>query len=120
MNELSTIISLVTLFLLILEALVQRFVFDAKILERLKDVELKSNLFWGLVEKELPKILHSPHTPVLDSFLEKMVSKTLTAKDKVILGSLLQEELKAETSPDYGRRLVVVLLLAQLQHDKQK
>lgn len=107
-------ISLLAIALIILQALVQRFVFDAKILERLKSVEIKSDLFWGLVEKELPKILHSPHTPVFDALLEKMESSNLTNDEKIELKQLLKDEVY-HMNPDYGKRLVAVLLLARLE-----
>lgn len=42
-----------------------------KLKERVTTLETKLSPFWFLIEKELPKLLHSPHTPELDHLLEK-------------------------------------------------
>jgi len=46
---------------------------------KVQEIEVKQtvtdtrfNVFWGVIEKELPKILIRPHTPEIDSYLRKM------------------------------------------------
>jgi hypothetical protein len=39
--------------------------------ERLTCLEIKVTPFWNWIDKNLPNILHSPHTPEFDELLEK-------------------------------------------------
>ena len=67
--------------------------------------------FWKIIELELPKLIHSPHTPEIDILLEKMSEGKLSieeAKD-------LRCRLKAEMSiPDTSKKIAIVLLMARL------
>ena len=110
----TTIISGAAVAISLLHLLVQRFYFDMKIDGRLRTIEVKTDLFWGLVEKELPRILHSPHTPEFDLLLEKMMADTLNRDEIAELEARLRVEIEFN-NPDYGKRLVAILLLARVQ-----
>ena len=69
---------------------------------------------WTMVERDFPKILHSPHTPRFDFLLEAMESDTLARSDMKELYSLLNEEV-VNSNPDYGRRLVAIVLMERLR-----
>ena len=102
---------IITLFILILGGLVSYFTIIGDIKYRLTKLETQMAPFWNIIEKELPKLIHSPHTPEIDILLDKMVERKLTifeAKD-------LKEKLKVEMDlPDIAKRLAIVLIIARL------
>ena len=52
-------------------------------------------LFWGVVEKQMSTLLHSPHRPSLDVLLEKNTKgESLTEKEAERLVELLQNLIK--------------------------
>ena len=48
---------------------------------RLSTMETKMSLLWGVVEQAIPKLLHSPHTPVRDALLDKLAAQTITVAE---------------------------------------
>jgi hypothetical protein len=109
---------LISVFTIIIGFIIQYFTIISKLTERISQVELKAELFWKIVEQEIPKILHSPHTPEIDELLEKMMINKLTITDVYKLKCMLKEEL--ETPQDKTRVLSIVLLMARLeQYDKK-
>lgn len=125
MAELSTIISVLSIVSIIVGFVVQHFTVISKLREqmykcntelsdRIKEVEVKSNLFWKIVETEIPKIIHSPHTPKLDTLLEKIEKTNLEFHEMKELYYLLKEE-KATNSMDTGRKLAISLYIAMLE-----
>src|ERR1051325_800051 len=63
--------------------------------ETKKDVEIlkkQMDLFWGVIEKEMSKLLHSPHRPILDAFLDRNLGDgSLTRDEAFELVALLQK-----------------------------
>lgn len=59
-------------------------------------------LFWGVVEKQMSQLLHSPHRPVLDRLLDKNnAGEPLTDHEAQQLVSLLQKLIdSSELSPN--------------------
>lgn len=109
---------LISIFTLIIGFVIQYFTIISKITERLKEVEIKVEPFWKIIEQEIPKILHSPHTPELDSLLEKMMAGNLTSGEAYTLKCILKRDL--DTESDKVRALSMVLLMARLeQYDKR-
>jgi len=94
--------------------ILQYFGVVLKIKEDIASLKVKIDLFWTIVERDFPKILHSPHTPRFDFLLEAMESDTLARSDMKELYSLLNEEV-VNSNPDYGRRLVAIVLMERLR-----
>ena len=69
---------------------------DPAVLERLKALETKTDLFWGIVQANIPKLLHSPHTPVEDALLDKLRDDTINRIELLDLRHLLQCDLDDE------------------------
>jgi len=69
---------------------------DPAVLERLKALETKTDLFWGVVQANIPKLLRSPHTPVEDALLDKLRDDTINRIELLDLRHLLQCDLDDE------------------------
>lgn len=68
------------------------FKFAYTMAQRITSVETKVALFWGLIEKNMSQLLHSPHRPSLDTLLDKNISgEGLTKQEAVQLVGLLQK-----------------------------
>lgn len=106
-------LSILSIISVVVGFVVQYYVVINKLQERLKEVEVKSDLFWKIVEKEIPRLLHSPHTPKLDLLLEKMENNKLDLCEAKELVQHLKEE-RDEMNPDFGKKLAIILLLARL------
>jgi len=109
--EIELILPILAIIISIGGFMLQHFVVLSKIMERLSAVETKTGLFWVFVEKELPNILHSPHTPDIDALLEKMVNGKLTVCNARELKEKLKEEMLV---PDTGKKIAVALLITRL------
>ena len=89
------------------------FVRLASIESRLVSLETKITSFWNWIDKELPHILHSPHTPDFDKLLDKWVvnRNVMTIKEIQELGCILREEI-SKTAKD--KILLYVLMLGSV------
>jgi hypothetical protein len=102
---------IITLFILVIGGLVSYFTIIGDIKTRLIRLETQISPFWGIVEKELIKLVHSPHTPEIDKLLDNMMDNTLTKEEAEELKCKLRDELNV---PDYGKKLAIILLIARL------
>lgn len=66
-------------------------------------------LFWGLVEKHMTTVLHSPHTPHLDHLLEKY-EHGLTQEEAEELARMLLNIINNPKEPQGNRASAVFLL----------
>lgn len=80
--------------------------------ERIKGLEVKTDLFWKSIEKNLPNLLHSPHTPEMDKLLEKMISDGLNKTESIDLKNMIKNEFEEGLSEN--KKIVAVLLMARL------
>jgi len=103
---------IVPILVIIIGYLVIYFGMISKIKERLTALETKIEPFWEMVQKELPKILHSPHTPELDVLLEKMANGNINKIEAEDLKIRLRSEIG---DVDAGKKLATVLLLTRLE-----
>jgi hypothetical protein len=89
--------------------------------ECLHEVDLKMKLFWGIVEKEFPKILHSEHTPKIDILLEKAmtggVSKLSEDERNQLLTHLKKERRIALKESDKSRAIATAFYEAILKYN---
>ena len=86
--------------------------FRVDIEKRLTLLETKITPFWNWVDRELPKILHSPHTPELDKLLEDYKYKeSMSIDDLERLKCLINDEIK-KTAKD--KILLYTLFLMNL------
>lgn len=110
--ELLPVVSiLVTVVGLISGFLIQHFAVITKIMSRLTKLETQMSPFWKMLEAELPKLIHSPHTPDLDNLLDKM------SKGKLSIGEYrnLRDKLKIEMEDsDTAKKIAIILLLVRL------
>ena len=84
---------------------------DAKIATlgtRLKEVEVWTGLWRELIEKELPRLMHSPHTPEWDALDEKFIryvegDKTaMTLDDLARFRDLTQALIESDSQGRFG------------------
>lgn len=71
MVEVEALASLVISSFAIISFFYMYFKEISDIKSRVVSLETKIMPFWNWVDRELPKILHSPHTPEFDKLLEK-------------------------------------------------
>lgn len=90
----------------------------ADIRERVKAVEIKSELFWKIVEKDIGHILKSPTHYSKDLLITKMQSNKITIDELLQLKTQLIEEFKSGTE----KATLYILMLARIEQllwDKQ-
>lgn len=79
----------------------------------------QADLFWAMVEQHMTTVLHSPHTPDMDSLLEKwQAGEILTDAEAVDLKDKLLETINSSTESQ-GNRAGAVFLLAALERKAQ-
>jgi hypothetical protein len=101
----------ISIFVMIIGGIVAYFGVIAGLKTRLTKLETQMEPFWGIIQSELPKLIHSPHTPEIDALLEKMMADTLTKEEAIDLKTRLKSEMSV---PDLGKKLTIVLLIARL------
>ncbi len=118
----------VSISLTILGIIIGYFGFVIKVLERLTTVETKLEpiinvlvrisvlenkieLFWGVVQKSMTELLHSPHTPEFDLLLEELNDNCINLEKALRLKSLLKDQLGLSD----GKKIAVAFLLARVE-----
>lgn len=88
---------------------------------RLRELDVKVGIFWGVIEREAPKILRQRLTPHLDALLAKAeggISK-LSRNEQIELKKLLEEQydkvVNSGDIEDPGRALVMALYKGVLE-----
>lgn len=76
-------------------------------------------LLTDVLKNEIPKWLHSPHTPEFDRLLEKIPTGDLTPDELDELIKMLTVE-KEKAAPDYGLKLVLAWEIGYLKDIYQK
>jgi len=86
----------------------------------LRAVQTRFDVFWAVIEKELPKILIRTDTPDIDNLLRKMEEGTITTEEKQQLKEMMREEL-TKYNEDDGRneaiRFGYVFIIAGLESE---
>lgn len=82
--------------------------------DRLKAVETKIEPFWNLIGDKMSKILHSPHTPVLDRLLEKYDARTITVDETRRLAEMLID-IEQDRDESKADRLAACLFLMSME-----
>jgi hypothetical protein len=111
----SEYLSIASLLISIFTFLFMWIKFVIGIKEDIKRLQTQIEPFWKMVETEVPRILHSPHTPETDKLLEQLENGCLfTLEDILDLKCAIKEALqKGEYSP--GRRFPAALLVKRLE-----
>lgn len=79
------------------------------------DVELlkkQMSLFWGIVEKEIGNMLHSPHRAELDRLIEKNARRETLAEPEVTRFAELLQEMAEDPQATHGEQAAAVILKA--------
>lgn len=97
--------------------LFQHFGVIGALKERLTALETKVELFWGIVEREMVNILHSPHAPERDWYLDRIKAGTITEEEAGVLLHILRQDLDEakELGTPRGEWLVLALMVARLE-----
>ncbi len=106
------LISFTSLLATVIGLTMQYFGVIVGVKERLSKIEVKTDLFWGLVQQNLPNLLHADHTPRKDFLLGKMQEDKLTRDEMLELEKMLEEEMK-HTAPD--KILTYIFVIAALK-----
>jgi len=101
----------ITLFILVIGGVVSYYAMYGELKNRITRLETQMQPFWTIIEKEIPKLLHSPHTPEIDVLLDKMSQGILTIEEAKDLRNRLKYELEI---PDSGKKIAIILLLTRL------
>lgn len=65
-------------------------------------IETKVELFWGLIQKQVGGLIHSPHRELLDSYIERNDAGEIFTSDEVREFSELLQELVENKTPDHA------------------
>ncbi len=87
--------------------------------QRIVSVETKVNLFWKVVETEIPRLLKAPHTEEFDGLLDKFQEKKADYDELKKLKAIIEMDLTDKDGPP-GRKLAELLLLPAIQERMQK
>ncbi len=109
--ENSTVISLIAIGLTVIGFIFQYFGFISRLMERVTKLETKIELFWGVVQKQMIDIMHSPHTPELDLLLDELQDNCLNLEKAHKLKDLLSQQMTL----DNGKKMAVIFLLARVE-----
>jgi len=102
------------IYLIIRNKINDLIIFKTDIEKRITSLETKITPFWNWVDRELPKILHSPHKVELDSLLEKYEKKSLmNANELEKLRCLINDEIHHSNK---DKILLYVLFLNNLDN----
>lgn len=78
------------------------------------ELKTRFDIFWKVIEAELPKILIRPTHKETDELLFKMAAHKLSVEENRKLKEMLRKELN-ETNIDSGRAVSYVLIIARLE-----
>lgn len=84
-------------------------------------MDTRFNVFWTVIEKELPKVLIRPHFPEIDALLIKMKHKGLTVSEKEELANKMRTVLEEDEdigNVDSGLKLGYALLIARFVSER--
>ena len=84
----------------------------ADIRDRIRAIEVKTELFWNAIEKEVINILHHPSESERDILLEKLQDKTITLQEMERLKNILSDVVKKKKAKE--EVISAVLLIGRL------
>lgn len=116
------LLSVASLALAAYSALTARFISkgEADQDRRLALIEKQMELWWGVVEKHMTTVLHSPHTPDRDKLLEKIqAGEELTLEELDIMADDL-ESIINDSREIQGNRAAAVFLLACVERCRKQ
>lgn len=83
------------------------------------EIKTKFDIFWVVIEKELPKILIRPTHREMDELLVKVSERRASEEEVERLKKMMREELENGLGKeDAGRAFAYVVLMARLESDK--
>jgi len=85
-----------------------------EIKERLKANEVKMELFWGAIEKQVADILKHPTEKRMDDLLDKLTTKTITLKELEDLKEILKCNVEKKGKKS-GEVLAAALLIGRVE-----
>lgn len=90
----------------------------------LNELDMKMNLFWGIVEQEFPRLLVRSNTPTIDILLIKAsksgVDSLSATEHKELIERLNVEYVNAIEIEDSGRAMAISLFRATLLYRKSR
>jgi hypothetical protein len=87
--------------------------------QRLSKLEPVCIMMQNVIQNEIPKWLHSPHSPELDRLLEKLSTGDLTQEEIGQMITMLRAEMDM-ANPDYGKKFMIALEIEQLKQLERK
>ena len=87
----------------------------AGLLERVGLLEMKTGVFWRLVEEHLSTLLKKPIHLELDDLLDKLKAHTLTLDEAYILQRLLDETYLQNEVDHANQRVVAILVMGAVE-----
>jgi hypothetical protein len=81
--------------------------------KRVEGMRIKTDLLWGVVEKEIPRLLKNPGDSYKDKLLDKMSREGLTINEAIELRQLLKKEIK---NKDGAAVIAYALILVKLEY----
>lgn len=117
MPELEIAISVTSIMLTVIGLLFQYFKVILGLKERMATLETKINLFWSIVEREIPRLLKDPTGLTKDGLLDKFAehhSNGMTLQEMEELTGILECELK-EKKMTNTRRIAYALIVGRLK-----
>lgn len=83
---------------------------------RITAIETKFNIFWSVIEQQLPKVLIRPTHEEVDELLRRMMDGSMSETERMRLVTALKNELdKGLHTTDPHKALAYVFLLARLE-----
>ena len=87
---------------------------------QMNTTETRFNVFWAVIEKELPKVLIKPHQPEIDAYLRRMHrGEKLTEQEKLDMKEKMKRVLDGDIdgNEDSGLKLGYALLIARIESE---
>jgi hypothetical protein len=82
-------------------------------------VKTQFNVFWAVIEKELPKILIKPHTPEIDRLMRKLHTEGLDCKERDELEVKLRKALEdGLANNDSALAMGYIFMIARFESEK--
>lgn len=84
------------------------FVLDLKVTQRITKLEVKMEMAMSIVSKKFAGLLHSPHTPELDGYIEAFQADTLKAESVDRFLQMLHE-IEIDMKAPRGERAIALI-----------
>jgi hypothetical protein len=85
-----------------------------KLCESVTKLESQNAVFWAVMEPHLGGIIHSPRAQDRDGLVDKLVSRTITRDEALVLSDMLYHAIQ-QPAWSADKRLAATLLLARVR-----